>query len=723
MEIKKAIRLLLIVFSMVFLGCENALNSSLIESGNEAGTERTTITAEEADLYNLGRGYNSSTHENIGRAFDWSTGKTQASDAIDSTCGPRTYSFIARSSKDVRELTSSDFDMGVSVSYGPLDVEASFSKEMFNSLEFSSNSLTMIVRCDYVKKIISLDSMVFKQEALDLFNERGKEGFRSYYGDRYLQEVRIGGVLNFICKLETSSSSSVSKDKMEAALNVSYDTVFLDTDLSVSYKRYNITEEEYRSMRITIFTFHNGTTVKSFVTNYAEFKEISENFDNDMNSGNHVIRTKKYSKYPFFDQPNEDYYSYMNLWMDYRDFVRDAGNLANRRIDAGIGTQEDRDMAFDCLILLPEINKNISKFNYVNEQEIVLDYSEKVRKFFEYTRNISELVVIDPVLSVPENRLSTGISHTMILKEDGTLWGAGNNNRGQLGDGTNINRTSPVQIMSDVKFVSAGQYHTMIIKNDGTLWGTGKNSLGQLGDGTTTNRNFPVQIMKDVKTVSTGYNHTMVIKKDCSLWGTGLNRQGQLGDGTTTNRTSPVRIINNVKSVSVGSSHTMIMKNDNSVWGTGSNSIGQLGDGTRISRTSPAQIMEDVKSVVAGYGNTMIIKNDDTLWGVGDNERGQLGIYSGTGISPILIMHDVKSIITSMSKTMIIKNNDALWGTTNDFSFERIMENVKSASFSDTHTLIIKNDGTLWGTGFNHYGQLGDGTITDRTSPVMIMSL
>ncbi|MCP4181644.1 MAG: hypothetical protein GY756_28090 [bacterium] len=385
MKIKNVVQLLLIVLSFAFFGCENALNSSLTETDN--GTERSTISTEEADLYNLGRGYNSSTHENIGRAFDWSPGKTQASDATDSTCGPRTYSFIARSSKDVRELTSSDFDMGVGVSYGPLDVEGTFSKEMFNSLEFSSNSLTMIVRCDYVKKIISLDSLYFKQEALDRFKD-GREEFRAYYGDRYLQEVRIGGVLNFICKLETSSSSSVSKDKMEAALNVSYDSVFKGVDLDVLYKRYNITESEYNSMSIRIFTFHNGTNVKSFVSTYAEFKEISEKFDNDMNSGKHVIRTKKFAKYPFFDQPNADYYSYMNLWMDYRDFVRDAGNLANRRIDAEIDTDDDRDMAFDCLILLPEINKNINSFDYANGKGVSLEYSEKVRKFYEYGKTV-----------------------------------------------------------------------------------------------------------------------------------------------------------------------------------------------------------------------------------------------------------------------------------------------------------------------------------------------
>jgi len=85
--------------------------------------------------------------------------------------------------------------------------------------------------------------------------------------------------------------------------------------------------------------------------------------------------------------------------------------------------------------------------------------------------------------------------HTMILKTDGTLWATGNNYYGQLGDGTTVNRYTPVQIMSDVKAVAAGGYHTMILKTDGTLWATGDNYNGQLGDGTTTARSRPVQIM------------------------------------------------------------------------------------------------------------------------------------------------------------------------------------------------------------------------------------
>ena len=83
----------------------------------------------------------------------------------------------------------------------------------------------------------------------------------------------------------------------------------------------------------------------------------------------------------------------------------------------------------------------------------------------------------------------------MVIKNDGTLWGMGRNNNGQLGDGTTTQKTTPVQVpnTSDVMQVSSGSSHTMFIKNGGTLWGMGSNNNGQLGDGTTTQKDnsFP----------------------------------------------------------------------------------------------------------------------------------------------------------------------------------------------------------------------------------------
>ena len=131
--------------------------------------------------------------------------------------------------------------------------------------------------------------------------------------------------------------------------------------------------------------------------------------------------------------------------------------------------------------------------------------------------------------------LSTGWYHTLFTKTDGSLWGTGRNNRGQLGDGTTTDRNSPVKIVDkDVIAVAAGTYHSLFIKSGGSLWAMGQNNYGQLGDGTTTDRTNPVQIVASGVTAVVADYHTMFLKSDGTLWVMGRNNYGQLGNGNTT---------------------------------------------------------------------------------------------------------------------------------------------------------------------------------------------
>ena len=107
--------------------------------------------------------------------------------------------------------------------------------------------------------------------------------------------------------------------------------------------------------------------------------------------------------------------------------------------------------------------------------------------------------------------------------------------------------------------------HSLILKNDGTLWSCGLNNCGQLGLGDTTNRTTFSQIttsVDDVKEIYCGRNHTFILKNDDTLWGCGSNNYGQLGLGDTTNRTTFTKITtntNDIKSVYCGNCHTFIL--------------------------------------------------------------------------------------------------------------------------------------------------------------------
>ena len=95
-----------------------------------------------------------------------------------------------------------------------------------------------------------------------------------------------------------------------------------------------------------------------------------------------------------------------------------------------------------------------------------------------------------------------GSSHSLALKNDGTVWAWGNNTNGQLGDNSETQRLVPVKVagqggsgdLTNVKAIAAGSSHSLALKNDGTVWAWGNNMYGQLGDGTNTPSSTPVQV-------------------------------------------------------------------------------------------------------------------------------------------------------------------------------------------------------------------------------------
>ena len=107
--------------------------------------------------------------------------------------------------------------------------------------------------------------------------------------------------------------------------------------------------------------------------------------------------------------------------------------------------------------------------------------------------------------------------HTLYIKDDGSLWGMGSNSHGQLGNGTTTDLNTTQELIeanssNPIIEITHGYNHSLFLRADGSLWGMGMNNFGQLGDGTTTHRSAPVKIVdSDVVRISAGYYHSLFL--------------------------------------------------------------------------------------------------------------------------------------------------------------------------------------------------------------------
>ena len=202
-------------------------------------------------------------------------------------------------------------------------------------------------------------------------------------------------------------------------------------------------------------------------------------------------------------------------------------------------------------------------------------------------------------------------------------------------------------IVQDAIFSTNGK-HALAILGDNSLWAWGDNTFGQLGDGTTIQRNSPVKIMDDVARVFAHSNHTFAIARNGSVYAWGNNQYGQLGTGDRNNRHTPTPIIpGGIREIIPNFSHTLAIDINGRLVAWGDNLSGQLGLGGVLGNDFllpnfgvllPAGI--PVLQAVTHANHNLAILSDNSLWVWGQNDSGQLGI--GATATPVYTPVDVR---------------------------------------------------------------------------------
>jgi len=240
----------------------------------------------------------------------------------------------------------------------------------------------------------------------------------------------------------------------------------------------------------------------------------------------------------------------------------------------------------------------------------------------------------------------SGAYGVVALKTDGSLWTWGYNGNYQLATGNTTSYSSPKQISTGTtwKSVSASDNttsHTMGVRTDGTLWGWGSNNYGQLGTNNTTVYSLPKQIgaLNNWLAVTAGYQFTLAVKTDGTLWTWGRQDRGYgvLGINNTSNYSSPKQVgfpsaLTNWTSKLYTANNIVAaaIKNDGTLWTWGYNGYGQLGSNNTNNYNSPKQVgalttWRQLALSTSDPSHMLGITQDGKLFGWGYNGYGQLG--------------------------------------------------------------------------------------------------
>jgi alpha-tubulin suppressor-like RCC1 family protein len=297
-------------------------------------------------------------------------------------------------------------------------------------------------------------------------------------------------------------------------------------------------------------------------------------------------------------------------------------------------------------------------------------------------------------------RLAGGALHACQVGDDGTVRCWGDNRFGQLGDGTTTNRLTPVTVLTNAVAVAAGLFYSCALLANGTVRCWGANGGGQLGTGDRLDHATPIPVsgLANVVAITAGLAHTCALLADGTVRCWGQNSNGQLGDGTSgidVVRVSPVPVsgLPNAVAVAAGAFHTCAVVVDSSVRCWGADFAGQVGndDVEQDHIRTPVSVsgLTGAVGLAAGVHHSCALRENGTVicWGAG---------YAGQrGDGTLLDRSKPAAPVSGFASAVAI-------------------------AAGRVHTCALLANGSVRCWGGNADGGVGDGSTTDRPTPVAV---
>lgn len=361
----------------------------------------------------------------------------------------------------------------------------------------------------------------------------------------------------------------------------------------------------------------------------------------------------------------------------------------------------------------------------------------------------------------------TSYQYCAIRESDGTAWSWGQNYEGVLGTNNKTNYSSPVSVVGNYLFsqISVGFEVTSpqspayccchmhaIRASDGSCWGWGFNDSGQLGDGTRTYTSSPISTLgnRSCIQITGGYCATHFLNgADGSLWSTGYGGWGVLGNNNTSNRSSPVSVYGNHSFIRVSAAYSSghAVRGDGLCFSWGEYSYGRLGLGTISSEVrtprsiAGGRVCKDLSE--AGLAGIQLKESDGSAWGWGYNYAGSLGVGTLTTYgSPVSVLGNRSYVKVSFTyrNSILLDGDHKMWASgRNDNGWLGVGSAAASISspmsvlgnitaeaigaLSRSGGVALEEGGVnLWSWGDNEFGHLGVGDTVGRSSPTLVLT-